>query len=238
LSAIGIVFGNELFELLRPVLQFLDNRTDSELRREKDFKLENHVVLLGFNETGLEIAEFYRKRGQDVLMVDLDPELHRTMKEAYKGSNATGGVKSAFTFPGNTSAVPAGPFSNAFAQSLAAPIYISGARFGDAGADAPAEGEAVAMEQVAGGNFGEQPMFVVPPSSPGAPVAQNMYVSTSMPGAPQVFYMSGAAPTVFQSGAMPMAMPAAPAAPAAEEDPFVGSSIFSVYADPEESVTW
>ena len=34
----------------------------------------------------LEIAEFYRKRGEDVLMIDLDPELHKTLNAAYQGN--------------------------------------------------------------------------------------------------------------------------------------------------------
>lgn len=59
-SSIGHVRADEIYEKLKPMLAFLDRRTTEEEKDAEEFGLEDHVVLLGFNETGLEIAEFYR----------------------------------------------------------------------------------------------------------------------------------------------------------------------------------
>ena len=43
-------------------------------------------MLLGFNEVGLDVAEFFRARKRDVFCIDLDPQLHKTFRSAYKGT--------------------------------------------------------------------------------------------------------------------------------------------------------
>ena len=44
-----------------------------EFPRYSDFllNLQGHIVILGFNEVGVELAEFYRARKTDVLCIDL-----------------------------------------------------------------------------------------------------------------------------------------------------------------------
>ena len=56
---------------------------------EEAFEMHHHVVLLGFNEIGMEIAEYFRKvQGEDVLCVQLDPALHDKFKQFYKLNGA------------------------------------------------------------------------------------------------------------------------------------------------------
>ena len=45
----------------------------------------NHVVILGWNETGFELAEHFREQRKDVVVVDLDYKLHAAFKFSYKG---------------------------------------------------------------------------------------------------------------------------------------------------------
>jgi len=45
-----------------------------------------HVMILGFNETGLEISDFFRRIGKDVVVCDLDPVLHKAFLFSYKGT--------------------------------------------------------------------------------------------------------------------------------------------------------
>ena len=48
----------------------------------------DHVVLMGFNEVGLEIADHFRMQGQDVLMIDCDPRLHGTLAAAFHSTES------------------------------------------------------------------------------------------------------------------------------------------------------
>uniref|UniRef100_A0A7S0ND94 Cation/H+ exchanger transmembrane domain-containing protein n=1 Tax=Hanusia phi TaxID=3032 RepID=A0A7S0ND94_9CRYP len=85
-SCTGQTFEFQIFELMRglTVLDRLTHRRD--IAWESSFCFEKHVVLLGFNETGQQIAEFFRQKGQDVVMIDLDPELHAMLRKLYHGA--------------------------------------------------------------------------------------------------------------------------------------------------------
>ena len=48
----------------------------------------DHVVLMGFNEVGLEIADHFCMQGQDVLMIDCDPRLHGTLAAAFHSTES------------------------------------------------------------------------------------------------------------------------------------------------------
>ena len=88
LSAAGILFVDNVHKALMPLLTFLERPSESEKEREAKLpcRFQGHVVLLGFNETGLEVAEFFRKINHDVVMCDLDPVLHTTFLWSYKGT--------------------------------------------------------------------------------------------------------------------------------------------------------
>lgn len=83
LSSVTHVQADFIYDKVSWMIAILDKRTTEEEAALEEFEMEDHVVLLGFNETGLEIAEFYRHNNQDVLVVQLDPALHSTFKKGY-----------------------------------------------------------------------------------------------------------------------------------------------------------
>ena len=92
LCSVGSMKIESLMTKLQPLLgPFLDRPTRAEKEREAARRrkmggvLRGHVVILGFNETGQEIAEYFREQKKEVCVVDLDPCLHRCFKQAFKG---------------------------------------------------------------------------------------------------------------------------------------------------------
>ena len=41
----------------------------------EELVMEGHVVIMEYNELAIEIADFYAQRGQQVLLLDLDPHI-------------------------------------------------------------------------------------------------------------------------------------------------------------------
>ena len=71
--------------LFKSIMWPLDKFCRVKEEQEDGFEMHNHVVLLGFNEVGMEIAEYFRKtQGEDVLCVQLNPALHDRFKRFYK----------------------------------------------------------------------------------------------------------------------------------------------------------
>ena len=66
------------------MLAHIDKRCRVRQEHKELFALHNHVVLLGLNEVGMEVAEVYRHGGKDVLCIQLDPELHHVLSGCYK----------------------------------------------------------------------------------------------------------------------------------------------------------
>jgi hypothetical protein len=93
LCCLGTIWIDKLYEMLRPLVgPWLDSPSSAEANREKvkgvgvrSDKVKGHVVILGFNETGQDLAEYFREQKQEVFVVDLDPSLHAAFKFAYKG---------------------------------------------------------------------------------------------------------------------------------------------------------
>ncbi|EKX36044.1 hypothetical protein GUITHDRAFT_146083 [Guillardia theta CCMP2712] len=83
----------EIYNRVKFLLVALENVTAEETEREKKFSYKDHIVLLGFNESGLEIANHFLEKSEwqkrDVLMLDLDPSLHRTMLTSFCGADAS-----------------------------------------------------------------------------------------------------------------------------------------------------
>ena len=68
---------------------FISKTSKEELERHQEYEFKNHIVIAGFNETGLEIAEFFREQGRDVVVIDLDWKLHQLFTDCYKGTRRT-----------------------------------------------------------------------------------------------------------------------------------------------------
>ncbi len=76
LSSLGHQYLEQFYRFSRPRLRFIDRHSAPyQIEAERDFKFEDHVVILSFNEISHEIAEFYGDRGEQVLLIDIDPEI-------------------------------------------------------------------------------------------------------------------------------------------------------------------
>ena len=86
LSGCGHGVIDSLYEkVFKKILWPLDKFCRVKPLHEESFEMKQHVVLLGFNEIGMEIAEYFRREhGQDVLCVQLDPALHEKFKSLFK----------------------------------------------------------------------------------------------------------------------------------------------------------
>lgn len=80
LSSLGHEFLDKLYHILRKPLNFVDRRSRPLQLEVHDFVLENHIVVLCYNELSEEIAAFYGKQGERVLLIDIDPEIHSHFK--------------------------------------------------------------------------------------------------------------------------------------------------------------
>jgi len=81
------MFVEPLFRFLMPILEKLDDPRGKEKERLDEFRahggFKNHVVILGWNETGYELAEHFREKRKVVIVIDLDPKLHEVTDIRY-----------------------------------------------------------------------------------------------------------------------------------------------------------
>lgn len=76
LSSLGHQYLEQFYRISRPRLRFIDRHSAPyQIEAERDFKFEDHVVILSFNEISQEIADFYDGRGERVLLIDIDPDI-------------------------------------------------------------------------------------------------------------------------------------------------------------------
>ena len=87
LSSLGHQFLDSMYGGLAKSLNFVDNHAAAEEVAAAGFEMENHVVIMSYNELAMEIADFYEKRGQQVLLLDLDPEITGYFEEHHHDSN-------------------------------------------------------------------------------------------------------------------------------------------------------
>jgi Kef-type K+ transport system membrane component KefB/Trk K+ transport system NAD-binding subunit len=73
-AAISHLYLAQMYNLLRESLRFIDKRSAST-ELDPEVKLEDHVIILSYNELSAEIAEHYSEKGEKVLLMDLDPEI-------------------------------------------------------------------------------------------------------------------------------------------------------------------
>ena len=88
LSSLGHQFLGPLSDAFSKSLAFMDKRApSSEEEGEEEFAMDNHVVLMEYNELSTEIADFYSERGQKVLLLDLDPDITEYFESQHGHSN-------------------------------------------------------------------------------------------------------------------------------------------------------
>ena len=87
LSSLGHQFMDPLYMAFSKGLGFMDRRALQSEEEEEDFAMENHVVLMEYNELSIEISDFYAQRGEKVLLLDLDPDITDHFEHEHGHSN-------------------------------------------------------------------------------------------------------------------------------------------------------
>ena len=87
-SSLGHQFLDPIYGAFAKTLSFMDGRsTAAEESGSEEFEMDGHVVIMEYNELAIEIADFYAKRGQKVLLLDLDPDITDYFKNQHGHSN-------------------------------------------------------------------------------------------------------------------------------------------------------
>ena len=87
-SSLGHQFLEPLYTFSSKFLNFMDRHaTMKSDSGDDEFVLEGHVIIMEYNELAIEIADFYAKRGQQVLLLDLDPHIIEHFEHQHGHSN-------------------------------------------------------------------------------------------------------------------------------------------------------
>ena len=87
-SSLGHQFLDPLYNAFSKTLSFMDGRSIGATESgDEDFVMEGHVVIMEYNELAIEIADFYAQRGEQVLLLDLDPRIIEYFEHQHGHSN-------------------------------------------------------------------------------------------------------------------------------------------------------
>ena len=87
-SSLGHQFLDPLCNAFSKILSFMDGRSIGAAESgDEDFVMEGHVVIMEYNELAIEIADFYAQRGEQVLLLDLDPHIIEYFEHQHGHSN-------------------------------------------------------------------------------------------------------------------------------------------------------
>ena len=87
-SSLGHQFLDPLYNAFSKILSFMDGRSIGAAESDDDdFVMEGHVVIMEYNELAIEIADFYAQRGEQVLLLDLDPHIIEYFEHQHGHSN-------------------------------------------------------------------------------------------------------------------------------------------------------
>ena len=88
LSSLGHQYLDPFYAVFSNVLSFMDGRTTTaEDEVSDDIKLDGHIVIMEYNDLAIEIADFYAQRGEQVLLLDLDPHIIEYFEKQHGHSN-------------------------------------------------------------------------------------------------------------------------------------------------------
>ena len=87
-SSLGHQFLDPLYNAFSKIISFMDGRSIGAAESgDEDFVMEGHVVIMEYNELAIEIADFYAQRGEQVLLLDLDPHIIEYFEHQHGHSN-------------------------------------------------------------------------------------------------------------------------------------------------------
>ena len=73
-----------MYAMLRTSLKFIDRRSAVSESVLGDFELKGHYVVISFNEIAEKIIKHYLDAGKQVLLIDIDPDVHDVMHEHHE----------------------------------------------------------------------------------------------------------------------------------------------------------
>lgn len=76
-----IMNANSIYKALFPYLELFERRITHKERIGGVAEFKNHVVLIGANRMGGSILKTFEKRGEDIVVVDFDPDVVKTIEE-------------------------------------------------------------------------------------------------------------------------------------------------------------
>ncbi|MBI4100374.1 cation:proton antiporter [Candidatus Microgenomates bacterium] len=80
LSTYMILSGQKLYQKFEPYLDFFEREKPHEKRPSSEKPFENHVILIGCNRIGNDILEFLKKKEQNFVVLDFNPETIRWLE--------------------------------------------------------------------------------------------------------------------------------------------------------------
>ena len=83
-SSLGHEFIQQLYRKLRRPLEFIDSHSKKVHEAELAFELEDHVVIINFNELAEPAIERFIAAGRRVLFIDIDPDVHSILEEKHQ----------------------------------------------------------------------------------------------------------------------------------------------------------
>ena len=81
ISNIGHQFIEKIYTLLKAPLAFIDRRSKVSEIELGDFELKGHYVVVSFNEISEKLIRYYLDKGEQVLLIDIDPDVYDVMHD-------------------------------------------------------------------------------------------------------------------------------------------------------------
>jgi voltage-gated potassium channel Kch len=77
-----IIYTSKIYRILAPYLKIFQRKTLSEISIHGEKEFSNHVVLVGAGSLGQNILKTLRKKGYEVVVVDFNPNIVKTLEKA------------------------------------------------------------------------------------------------------------------------------------------------------------
>jgi Kef-type K+ transport system membrane component KefB len=81
-STYFIIYTSKIYKALAPYLKIFQRKTLSEISVQGEKEFSDHVVLVGAGSLGQNILKTLRKKGYEVLVVDFNPNIVKTLERA------------------------------------------------------------------------------------------------------------------------------------------------------------
>ncbi len=80
ISTYLIIYSSKIYRYLSPALKIIERKKLTEITYEEGSDYSDHVILVGAGRLGLNILKGLRKKGLEVIVVDFDPDVVKTLQ--------------------------------------------------------------------------------------------------------------------------------------------------------------